>query len=67
MDKLISSANVGWRSGRAPVRICRYEYGSDDWSNAKLLATLQLPIRELMPALANPNLVRRSQAAPVAG
>ena len=36
------------------VRICRYQYDKDDWSNAKLLATLQLPIRELMPALTTP-------------
>jgi hypothetical protein len=37
------------------LRICRYEYDKDDWSNAKLLATLQLPIRELMPALTTPD------------
>lgn len=37
------------------VRICRYQYDKDDWSDAKLLATLQLPIRELMPALSTPD------------
>ena len=57
MDKLIIYLQTSVGGAAAPLlRICRYEYGSDDWSNAKLLATLQLPIRELMPALANPNL-----------
>jgi hypothetical protein len=37
------------------LRICRYHYDKDDWGNAKLLATLQLPIRELMPSLTTPN------------
>ena len=31
------------------LRLCRYRYEASDWSSAKLLATLQLPIRELMP------------------
>ncbi len=37
------------------VRICRYQYDKDDWSGAKLLATLQLPIHELMLALTTPD------------
>jgi hypothetical protein len=42
-------------SANQTLRICRYEYDRDDWSNAKLLAKLQLPIRELMPALTTPD------------
>src|SRR5262249_13631353 len=42
-------------SANPTLRICRYEYDKDDWSNSKLLAELQLPIRELMPSLTTPD------------
>jgi hypothetical protein len=60
MDQLI----IYLKAGPAPaiivsaptLRICSYQYGSDSWEGAKPIATLQLPIREFMPALTTPPL-----------
>jgi len=56
LDKLvIYLRSPGVPSANPTLQICRYQYDKDDWSNAKLLATLQLPIRELMPSLTTPD------------
>ncbi|MGZ9275327.1 MAG: hypothetical protein ACXW34_11365, partial [Nitrospira sp.] len=46
------------------LRLCRYQYDKDNWTNAKLLAKRQLPLRELMPGLTDEFAEAKSRLLP---
>ena len=54
--RLISSDTI--------LRLCNYQYNKDDWTNAKLLANRQLPLRDLMPGLTDEFAEAKSRLLP---